>query len=233
MLLHDLAENWAGRLCDAAGRRDPYQRALTAYAIEGYLAVIYGLSLLLLAAWLTGALYESLLAASVAAVLKSFTGGAHVSTPTRCAVTGMVIFTGIGHAVKHLPMTNFYPPLIWLILLLNIIIVWRYAPVESPGKPLKPRQRVVLRYMARSAVALLGLICILWPGPTWQSALFYGATVQCLNITTVSRRIFRCLDDVLTRGQRWILSKTKKGGIVREKDDCLDRSGNLGNIDRS
>lgn len=196
MPLHDVAESWAGRLCAMANRTDAYEKALMAYAIEGYLAVVYGLVLLALAGWAVGAFWECLIVAAVAAFLKTFTGGAHLSTPTRCAVTGTIILAGLGLLVKHISLAEVAPPIIWAILALDNLCVWLYAPVAVPEKPLAKRQRAVLGVLARIAIALLTMACLLRVNLPWLTAIFVGGSFQCLSLSKTVRRLVAAVDRV-------------------------------------
>ncbi len=199
MILHDVAESWAGRLCAMANRTDTYEKALMAYAIEGYLAVCYGLVLLALAGWAVGAFWESLIVAATAAFFKSFTGGAHLSTPTRCAVMGTVILAGLGLLVKHLSLAALPTPVVWAVLLLDNLFVWLYAPVAVPEKPLAERQRAVLGVLARMAIALLTLACLLWVKLPWLTAMFAGGSFQCLSLSKTARWLVAAVDRTLPR----------------------------------
>ena len=187
MILHEVAVSWAGRLCATANRTDEYEKALMAYALEGYLAVGYGLVLLVLAGWAVGAFWESLAVAATAAVVKTFTGGAHLSTPTRCAIMGTVILAGLGFLVKHISIATFPAPVLWAILALDNLCVWLYAPVAVPEKPLAARQRVVLGVLARMVIALLTLACLLWVKLPWLTAIFAGGSFQCLSLSKTVR----------------------------------------------
>jgi len=200
MRVHDIAEAWAGKLCTLTGRTDPYQKALAAYAIEGFTAVMYGMALLAALAWLAGAFWESLAAAAAAAILKTFTGGAHMSTPTRCALAGAVVFTGLGLAAKYLFHAGLYPPLLWLLLALDNLLVWVYAPVAVPEKPLGEKQRLVLGAVARLAIALQALAHLLWGRVPWLTAFALGGSFQCLSLSKTGRRLVAILDRTLSRG---------------------------------
>jgi len=197
MILHDVAESWAGRLCAMANRTDTYEKALMAYAIEGYLAVCYGLVLLVLAGWAIGAFWESLIVAATAAFFKSFTGGAHLSTPTRCALVGTVILAGLGLLAKYVSFTMIPAPVLWSILAFDNLCVWLYAPVAVPEKPLVERQRAVLGVLARMAIALLTLACLFWVKLPWLTAIFAGGSFQCLSLGKTARWLVAALDKAL------------------------------------
>lgn len=194
MSLQSLAATWAEKLCRTANRDDPYQKALMAYAIEGYLAVGLGVLMLAAASLAAGVFWESMIAGATAAILKNFTGGAHVSTPTRCAVAGTVIFTGLGLLAKHWSLAGLFAPILWIILAVCNALIWLYAPVEAPGKPLAARQKEILAAISRLLIGLLSIFLLLWVDMPWRTAIFAGMTVQCLSLSKAVRRIVQTCD---------------------------------------
>ncbi|MGE5550154.1 MAG: accessory gene regulator ArgB-like protein [Bacteroidota bacterium] len=209
MTLHRVAASWAEALGKTAGRADPFQRALLAYAIEGCLAMLYSTVILTVAGWLAGVFWECVAVTATAAVLKALTGGVHLSTPTRCAFLGTAVFVGLGLLARHLPSAGLFPPLVWLLLLLDNLLVWRYAPVETPEKPLTEKQRKILRVSARVAIALLASACIFWQDMPWRTAIVTGSTFQCLSLSVGVRRIVTALDDAFS-GMKIRLSRMAK-----------------------
>lgn len=198
MTLQSLAAIWAERLCSTANRDDPYQKALTAYAIEGYLAMALGILLLAGVSWVAGAFWESIIVGTTAAFLKTFTGGGHVSTPIRCAIIGAVIFTTLGLVAKFYPLSSLFFPIFWIIIAICNALVWSYAPREAAGKPLSPKQKVILAWMARIFVMFLSAALIWWNDMPWRTAIFYGTTLQCLSLGSFAQNLIRLLDRCTT-----------------------------------
>ncbi|MCL6614520.1 MAG: accessory gene regulator B family protein [Firmicutes bacterium] len=212
MFLRTLAARWAERLHSSAGHPDPdpYRRALTAYALEGYLALIYSILVLCLAGWLVGAFRETVIAAAAAAVLKTFAGGAHLSTPTRCAFAGAALFAGLGYLAAHFPGNRGEAVFLSLLILANLL-VWLRAPVEAPGKPLTEKQRTVLGVLARLVIGLQTLAWFLLPPRSWLRAMVLGSTMASLGLSEHLRRFLEVFDRALTEARARLRCDRKEG----------------------
>lgn len=202
MTLRKVANAWAAWLNSAIGRDDSYQKALTAYAIEGGLAIAYGTVLLIVAGWLAGVLWTALVVAFASALLKTFAGGPHLSSPTRCAFAGALIFTAIAAMVEKASLSQLRPQIFWGLVILDNLLIWLYAPVESPGKPLKPKQRLVLGIIARLLGAGISLASARWPENPWVTAIFAGFSMQCLSLGKAARSVFSWIDSSLNALKR-------------------------------
>jgi accessory gene regulator B len=91
--------------------------------------------------------------------LRLVAGGYHDKTYWRCFVTSLTIFT-----IIVLAGNNIYLNMIQriLLILISLILIWRYAPVDHPNKPIiSEARRKRLRISSIAACLFLGAISFL------------------------------------------------------------------------
>lgn len=196
MLFKKWSTQWAEGIGGAAGETDSYKIALTRYVFEGLLSFCLSVSILAITAWMLGILQQALLISLAGAVLKSFTGGLHMSTPLRCAICGAISLVALTYLSMLFPLTAIPWIAVASILVLLNIIVWLKAPRESKGKPLKPRQKVVLGVLSKILILLISVICLGWARAWGVNELFYGTVFQVFNLPDISARIMEKADTV-------------------------------------
>lgn len=186
------------------------------YDKENQAVIAYGLYILIQTAWsvlltlfisiLINVLYEVIIFSSAAVSLRRYSGGAHASSPNRCAIIGAVVFNIISLGLnRFLFHANIITTAIFFAICFILVyyIVYRYAPVDSPNKPIKnPEFKKILRrkafyiismfliislsfmaiyYINHNQKLLYTVICIS-SGLMWQAlTLFYpGKFIICL-----------------------------------------------------
>ncbi len=133
------------------------QEEIAAYSLLILFQTVVSMLGISLVAWLAGCLSAALAALFTSAFLRSFSGGAHCTSPARCTILSILTVPLFGTLATNL--TPFFPrPLLALVILtggaLAFAVVWRLAPVDSPAKPItSPRERQRFRYLSVSAVA--------------------------------------------------------------------------------
>lgn len=202
MLFKKWSTRWAEAIGKAAGETDNYKIALIRYVFEGILSFCLSVMVLIMVAWWLDILMPALLIGLAGAVLKSFTGGLHMSTPLRCAIGGAITVVALCYLSIWIPL----PVIPWFVVafimgLLNII-VWLKAPRESKGKPLQPNQKLVLGVFSKVLILLISVICLVWPGAWGINELFYGTVFQVFNLPDISARIMEKADAALGKLER-------------------------------
>lgn len=202
MLFKKWSAQWAEAIGKAAGETDSYKIALIRYVFEGILSFCLSVIVLVLAAWWLGILQQALLIGLAGAVLKSFTGGLHMSTPLRCAIGGAISVALLSYLSILIPLAAIPWIVTAFILAALNIVVWLKAPRESKGKPLQSNQKVVLGVLSKVMIFLISVICLVWAGAWGVNELFYGTAFQVLNLPDISARIMEKADAVLGKLER-------------------------------
>lgn len=181
----------------------------------------FTLVLLVLLGGLAGVMPEVLVMAGTAAVLRTFAGGAHLSSGWRCAwatagaatiaayfahVAGPVVGGWLGDRAS------------WVLVAIGLAVaavMAGLAPVPAPGKPLRSeRHRRVLRSLAvaTTLVWAAGWAVGLSRGavqPSLWLASTLGLLQEALSVTPSGERIARWLDRMLARS---LVKSLMKGG---------------------
>lgn len=190
------------------------EQAVMAYALKVLASTSLYFAALALLGWATGLLPEFLAAALTVGCLRSFSGGAHLSTPARCAVTGALFSWAMAAAAEALnsaaPMwftprtlaseTTFFIAsgvAFWATLAgltaLGIACFARFAPAAVPEKPIGPSQVRSLRRGSFIALAIWGVAVAaasrLLSDPGWVIASTLGYLWQLLSVTPAGFRI--------------------------------------------
>lgn len=202
MLFKKLSAKWAEEICGAAGETDSYKIALIRYVFEGILSFCLSVTVLAIVAWLLGIIQPALIIGLTGAVIKSFTGGLHMSTPLRCAIGGAVTLVVICYLSIFLPITTIPWMMVALILVGLNIVVWLKAPREAKGKPLTPPQKVILGVLSKIIILLISITCLLWTTTWGVNELFYGTVFQVLNLLDLSARGMEKADEFLGKIER-------------------------------
>jgi accessory gene regulator B len=196
MLFKKLSTKWAEQICRMANETDAYKIALVRYVFESILSFCLSVTVLFIAAWLLGIVKQALLIGLAGAIIKSFTGGLHMSTPLRCAVGGAITLAGIGYLSIILPITAIPVVIVALILGAVNVIVWLKAPKESQGKPLTANHKVALGILSKIIILLISIACLLWAKAWGINELFYGTVFQVLNLLDSTARGMEKVDYV-------------------------------------
>jgi accessory gene regulator B len=183
MLFKKWSTRWAEEISQTAEETDEYKIALMRYVFESILSFCLSVSLLIILAWILGILKEALIIGLTGAIIKTFTGGLHMSTPLRCAVGGAITLAAISYLSILVPVTALPATVILIILALLNLIVWLQAPREAKGKPLSAKQKVILAWLSR--IIILGLsiwIYLSYLNIGWVNLVFYGTLFQVVNL---------------------------------------------------
>jgi accessory gene regulator B len=149
---------------------DENSTAVVKYSLTVYLTSIIGYIAIVLAAWPLGVVKPALASVITASLLRIFSGGAHASCSRNCVLAGAIIFPLLGLGAGYFTPSSIYL-LYGMVTLAGLWAAWavyRYAPADTPGKPISTvQQRNKLRRWS------FGII-ILWF--LWAFSLLTGIT---------------------------------------------------------
>ncbi|HHU81676.1 MAG TPA: accessory gene regulator B family protein [Firmicutes bacterium] len=180
---------------------DEEKTEVVAYALTSLFLIFVDLALLVVVCGLLGVLKEGLIAACTGALLRSVTGGAHLSSPWRCAVLSALLPGFFGYLGKY--AGPLLAPEVLLILLLSVliwgvIIVNKYAPAEVKERPIRPEKRGFYR---KAGI----LLVLFWAIPAFfflstnRPALFLAGSCglwwQTVTLTPPGFAIYRYLSE--------------------------------------
>jgi len=126
------------------------------YGALGLLSQSLSIFLLLLCAYILNMVKEVLILVFCSAILRNYSGGAHCSSPLRCALLSVIavpLLVVISKFIYGLGPVIYIITII-LISLISICIYYIYSPVDSPSKPIRNKDKIK-RLKFRSVVLSL------------------------------------------------------------------------------
>ncbi len=134
------------------------------------ITIIKYLGLFVIAAFL-GLVKEALVYTLAFSILRNQAGGVHSESFLRCFVITNLITIASIYLVKYIFIDILYI-ILPLIIILSVVFVFRYAPVDTPNRTLDDTE--ILKYKKRSRrVIIIGSIIIIVPTLTISSSILY------------------------------------------------------------
>jgi accessory gene regulator B len=116
---------------------DEEKKEVIAYSIENIILQIGGFILIVIISFLFNALIPTIIAAIFGGFLRKVSGGFHFNSPIKCLFFGTFIYTFIGISTYKLIDYGFNnTTVLYLIDFISFLIVYLFAPVDSPAKPI-------------------------------------------------------------------------------------------------
>ena len=204
-------EKWVRRLTSkiaASLGYDAEKEAVIAYGLLAIVQVAVTVLLALILGFLVGAPAEAMIVCFSVSILRKYSGGAHAYDADFCTVMS-ILYCGLAAWVSKL-LSPFYYPFAMaaaaaLVYGLAFYIVHRYAPVDSPNKPIT--NPVKIRRMRKgskivlSIYAALQLVFLLLAAryPDCRSfgiSLLLGVGWQALTLTPLGAILLDKLNDL-------------------------------------
>ena len=128
---------------------DKEKEAVVAYGLIAIIQISITIFLVLLFGVLLGAPVEALIICFSASILRKYSGGAHADTPELCTAISVVYCTSTAFISKSLFAANYssFTMAISVLIIygLSFLIVYKFAPVDSPNKPIKAQKKKRMR----------------------------------------------------------------------------------------
>lgn len=138
---------------------DEDKRSIIEYGIFAFFHM--GISVLLVAiiGLIFNVIIEALIISFTIAILRKFSGGAHASTSTNCAIVGLLISVIPAYIIKNTNLNSNYIIVIGVLLyIISLIITYKLAPVDSPNKPIKKKEKI--KRLKRGSIIILFIYMI-------------------------------------------------------------------------
>lgn len=180
---------------------DNDKRSVINYGIFSLIQVVICIMLVIIFGVIFNAVIEALIVSFTISILRKSSGGAHATSPGRCAIIGTIIGVGMGLIAKYIKV-NLNFTILWgsIAFLWSYYIIYKLAPVDSAAKPIKSIQKkaglkkssmmilsvyliiaitgIIYFYFMRNSRILVYSLC-LYMGMLWQvfSLTKYGHCV--------------------------------------------------------
>ena len=152
---------WAAKIARTLGF-DAEKEAVMAYGLLAITQITVTLALVLALGFAVGAPVEALIVCLSVSILRKYSGGVHADSIEFCTVFSVVYCTLTAVLAQRLA-TLYHPALLLAATLVTYLaafaIVRRYAPVDSPNKPIKSAQKI--KRMRKGSFLILALYAAL------------------------------------------------------------------------
>lgn len=192
---------------------DSEREEVLAYGALNLFHTSFSTILLILFGILTKSLLEILVISLTSALLRQYSGGAHATSPSRCAISSVILFGGLSQIVKYaIIFDSIQQVLIYQVIsfVFVIFIFYKYCPVDTPNKRISNKEIKDRLRMAsfKFAILLLGLTVILWAiyakyglpeALASVVCIQTGMAWQAVSITFLGRSLIKAIDTVLVK----------------------------------
>ncbi|AGK98407.1 accessory gene regulator ArgB-like protein [Clostridium pasteurianum] len=144
--MEKLTNNIANKVA-AELKLDNNSREIIAYGMFALIHIALSIILVIIFGLMFHVTIEALIVCFSGSILRKYSGGAHASSPGKCATIGTIIC--IGQALLLLYLFGSVINLKLLLFLGIVIFVWSYyliyklAPIDSPAKPIKTKEKKI------------------------------------------------------------------------------------------
>ena len=140
-------------------RYDDEKEAVISYGLTAIMQISLTVLLVLLFGLLVGAPVEALIVCFSASILRKFSGGAHAVAAGLCTFISTVYCTLTAYISRKLlfEISSHIAIIAAIVVIfgLSFLIVYKYAPVDSPNKPIKTEKKI--KRMRRGSFLLLSI----------------------------------------------------------------------------
>lgn len=135
-----LADVIGNRICEKADLK--FRVKEVCYGVECILVILISIWFFLVIGWVLGSFKETLFITIGSILMKSVVGGPHLSGLSRCIGFSAVFIVGLAMLFKF-NYLNFPWQLLIVLLVISIIVIFRYAPLLTPDKKFNEAQKIL------------------------------------------------------------------------------------------
>ena len=209
--METLARKLANKIAFSLGC-DKEKEAVVAYGLFAIIQITITILLVLILGILVGACIEALIICFSASILRKYSGGAHAETANLCTCISVLYCTLTAIISKKLLLTLYSPaPMIMAIVIifsLSYLIIYKYAPVDSPNKPIKTEKKknrlrkgsffTLFAYISLSVV--LFILSYKYEIPrSYGISLLFGVSWQVFTLTPYGSFLFKKINHFFVR----------------------------------
>jgi len=207
--MEKMAKQLACNIASSLGY-DKEKEAVIAYGLIAMIQITITVLIVLLFGILIDAPVEALIICFSASILRKYSGGAHAKTPELCTFITVVYCTLTAFLAKNVIATIYSPtPMIIAILIifgLSFLIIYKFAPVDSPNKPITTEKKI--KRMRKGSFIILALYLTLsivfWMlSSHWEVfksygiSILFGASWQIFTLTSLGLLFMGRMNNIL------------------------------------
>lgn len=190
---------------------DEDKRSIIEYGIFAFFQMVISILLVAIIGLIFNVMIEALIISFTGAILRKFSGGAHASNSTNCAVSGAFISIIPAYIIKNIILNSNYITIVGILLyIISFIIIYKLAPVDSPNKPIKKKEKI--KRLKRGSIIILSIYMIFvainvriyyFNGMNllliYSSCIYIGILWQVFTLTKYGHIIVNKMDSLLIK----------------------------------
>lgn len=157
-MIHKLSDILAVTICKK-GIFPQEETEIYSYGFELLISGIISFIIILVCGIVFGILSESILFYIIFVGVRPFSGGYHAETHFKCKVTFLSMYAMI-MSFSSILTINYNPSYHFLLILICMLSMYLYAPVEHPNKPLEETERQRNRKLSLILSSIVSLVSI-------------------------------------------------------------------------
>ncbi len=187
---------------------DEDKRSIIEYGIFAFFHMAISILLVALIGLIFNVMLEALIISFSGAILRKFSGGAHASTSVNCAVLGVLTSVIPAYISKNINLNGEFIVIIGVLLyIISLIIIYKLAPVDSPNKPIKKKEKI--KRLKRGSIIILSM---------FMALVFINIIIYYIK----DINLFLLYSSCIYVGVLWqVFTLTKYGHVVVNKIDSL------------
>jgi len=157
-LIEKLSNNLALRL-SAGLKLNKDQEEIIAYGAFNLIQTLWCIFLVLLLGAIFSVTIKAFIISFIISILRKYSGGAHASSPNRCALIGAFISVGLALLIKYSNNYISFQAVIVIGIITFILAyytIYKYAPVDSPAKPIV--KETIKKKMKKKSFFIINLL---------------------------------------------------------------------------
>ncbi len=207
-----LTNKLTGKISSELGY-DAEKSAVIRYGMFAFFQIFISLAIVAVLGLLLGAVFQALVVSFCSAILRQYSGGVHATKPSICLIVGTVAtiaITVIVHSFTAMVPVAYLIGVIVIIMALAYFLIHKYAPVDSPAKPIKTeKKRTKMKRISLIVLSVyFAFIIVLVIMNLTQTRPVYMEYAMCIclasgwqvfNLTNKGHRLLKKVDSVINK----------------------------------
>jgi accessory gene regulator B len=159
-----------------------------AYGIELLLSTIFNLVVAIIIALISNEIIPCFINLTAFVTIRIYAGGYHADTHLGCMLTLVCVLSVFILSIKTISITtmSMLSPILWI---LSAIILFRFAPVEHPNKPISEKKKMKLRKKSLISFFVWSIFCIIFYFVKSEICFYAIAGIFTLNCAMLAEKI--------------------------------------------
>lgn len=184
---------------------DDDKKSVINYGIFSFVQMGFSVLLVMIVGAIFNVFVESLITSFTTSILRKSSGGAHASSPIKCAIIGTISSVGMGLISKYYIINININILIGIITFIGAYcILYKLAPVDSIAKPIKNIEK--RKRLKKHSIMILSVYLILViinfayyflknsNVLVYSSCIYMGVLLQVFSLTKIGHLLLGKLD---------------------------------------